>query len=159
MQGRLFIRQWQLFVATNHNLMNHTIEKNEQYALIRLQESVFGEDVPASFETLSRSLFREGYSNIIVDLASVTAVDTAGFSVIRKINRQCSNELGLLVLVTKSDDLIEILDSSKIQDLTILPTVEEAIDAVFMNELENDFRNEDDDEYDGELGSGRESDY
>ena len=139
--------------------MNHTIEKNEQYALIRLNETAFGGEVPASFETFSRGLFREGYSNIIVDLATVTSFDTAGFNVIRKINRQCTNELGLLVLVTKSDDLIEALDSSRIQDLTILPTVEEAIDAVFMNELENDFRSEDDDEYDGELGSGRESEF
>lgn len=139
--------------------MNHTIEKNEQYALIRLNETTFGGEVPASFEAISRGLFREGYSNIIVDLATVTSFDSAGFSVIRKINRQCTNELGLLVFVTKSDDLIEALDSSRIQDLTILPTVEEAIDAVFMNELENDFRSEDDDEYDGELGSGRESDF
>lgn len=139
--------------------MNHTIEKNEQYALIRLNEPAFGEEVPASFETLSRSLFREGYSNIIVDLASVTLIDAAGINVIRKINRQSTNELGLLVLVTKSDALIEFLDSSRIQDLTILPTVEEAIDAVFMNELENDFRSEEDDEYDGELGSGREGEF
>ena len=36
-----------------------------------------------------------------------------------------------------------------------MPTVEEAIDAVFMNELENDFRSEEDDEYD--LGGSVES--
>lgn len=128
--------------------MNYTIEKNEQYALIRLADSELGGDTPAEFETLSRTLFREGYSNIIVDLALVQSVDAAGISTIRKINRQCSNEVGLLVLVTKNDALIEFLDKATISDLTILPTVEEAVDAVFMNELENDFRSEDDDEYD-----------
>ena len=126
--------------------MNYTIEKNEQYALIRLAESEFGGDVPTDFETLSRGLFREGYSNIIIDMAPVQSVDPSAFSTIRKINRQCTNEVGLLVLVTKNDDVIEFLDT--ISDLTILPTVEEAVDAVFMNELENDFRSEDDDEYD-----------
>ena len=126
--------------------MNYTIEKNEQYALIRLAESEFGGDVPTDFETLSRGLFREGYSNIIVDMAPVQVVDPSAFGTIRKINRQCTNEVGLLVLVTKNDDVIEFLDT--ISDLTILPTVEEAVDAVFMNELENDFRSEDDDEYD-----------
>ena len=135
--------------------MNYTIEKNEQYALIRLAESEFAGDVPTDFETLSRGLFREGYSNIIVDMASMQSVEQAGIMTIRKINRQCTNELGLLILVTKNDDLIDFLDAAKISDMTILPTVEEAIDAVFMNDLENDFRSEQDDEYDvgGSVGN------
>ncbi|GAB3721408.1 STAS domain-containing protein [Spirosoma lituiforme] len=135
--------------------MNYTIEKNEQFALIRLAESQFGEDVSTTFEMLSRSLFREGYSNIIVDFAPVESVDQMGIATIRRINRQCINEVGLLVLVTKNEDLITVLDSANISDLTILPTVEEAVDAVFMNELENDFRSEEDDEYDigGSVGN------
>lgn len=135
--------------------MNYTIEKNEQYALIRLAESQFGEEVSATFDTLSRGLFREGYSNIIIDVEPVQSVDQSGLTTIRKINRQCTNEVGLLILVTKNDDLIEVLDGAHISDLTILPTVEEAIDAVFMNELENDFRSEEDDEYDvgGSVGN------
>lgn len=127
--------------------MNYTIQKTEQYALIRLNESAFDGDSATDFETLSRGLFREGYSNIIVDLAPVQSVGMGGITSIRKIDRQCTHEVGLLVLVTKNDDLIEFLDSAGGSDLTILPTVEEAIDAVFMNELENDFRSEDDDEY------------
>jgi hypothetical protein len=127
--------------------MNYAIEKNEQYALVTLNETVFGGDVPVTFDTLSRNLFREGYSNIIVDFNPVTEIEPAGVPTIRKINRQCNNESGLLILVTKSEDVIDFLDGSKIPDLTILPTVEEAIDAVFMNELENDFRSEDDDSF------------
>ncbi|GAB4024573.1 STAS domain-containing protein [Spirosoma koreense] len=127
--------------------MQYTIEKNEQYALIRLAENAFGSDISTDFETLSRGLFREGYSNIIVDMAPVQTLDPAGATTLRKINRQCTNEAGLLVVVTKSDEFIELLDRSHLSDLTILPTVEEAIDAVFMNELENDFRSEEDDEY------------
>ena len=135
--------------------MNYTIEKNEQYALIRLAESELAGEVPTDFETLSRSLFREGYSNVIVDMAPVQSVDQAGIMTIRKINRQCTNEAGLLILVTKNDDLVTFLDAANISDLTIMPTVEEAIDAVFMNELENDFRSEQDDEYDigGSVGN------
>ncbi|MCY7358304.1 MAG: STAS domain-containing protein [Rudanella sp.] len=136
--------------------MNHSIEKNEQYALIRLSEADFSGEVPANFETASRSLFREGHSNLIVDLAGVRTLDAAGLLSIRKINRQCANELGMLVLVSKDDALIDQIEEATIADLTVLPTVEEAIDAVFMNELENDFRNDDDNEYDGEYGAGQE---
>ncbi|MFC5407755.1 STAS domain-containing protein [Larkinella bovis] len=127
--------------------MNYSIEKNEQYTLVNLNEPVFGGEVSTTFETLSRNLFREGYSNIIVDFNTVKDIEDPGISIIRKINRQCTNESGLFILVTKRDDLIDFLDRSKIPDLTILPTLEEAIDAVFMNELENDFRSEDDDSY------------
>jgi len=137
--------------------MTYTIEKNEQYALIRLAESDFEGEVSHDFDTLSRVLFREGYSNIIVDMEPVQSIDPAGVSTIRKINRQCTTEVGLLILVTKNDGLIEFLDKASISDLTTMPTVEEAIDAVFMNELENDFRSESDDEYDAGGGSiGRE---
>ncbi|GAB3888566.1 STAS domain-containing protein [Spirosoma agri] len=138
--------------------MNYTIEKNEQYALIRLADSEFSDDIATDFETLSRTLFRSGYSNIIVDVTPLQSVDQAGISTIRKINRQCSNELGLLVLVTKNDELIAFLDAATISDLTILPTVEEAVDAVFMNELENDFRSENDDEYDAGGSISRDAD-
>ena len=127
--------------------MNYSIEKNEQYSLITLNEEVFGGEIPSTFETLSRNLFREGYSNIIVDFSTVTEIEDSGIPTIRQVNRQCSNESGLFILVTKREDVIDYLDDAKIADLTILPTVEEAVDAVFMNELENDFRSEDDDSY------------
>ena len=131
--------------------MNFSVEKTERYALLRASEADFSGDVPAEFETTSRGLFREGFSRLVVDLAPVKTIDDGGMLAIRKINRQCSNELGLLVLVTKDDELAELLETSTSDEITVLPTVEEAIDAVFMNELENDFGSGADDEYDGEL--------
>lgn len=141
---RALVLRYSLHVS---QLMNYTIEKNEQYALVRLTETAFADTVALDFEMLSRGLFRDGYSNIVIDIAPVQSVDQAGAITLRKINRQCTNEEGLLIVVTKNDDLIEFLDKVNLGDLTILPTVEEAVDAIFMNELENDFRSEEDDEY------------
>jgi hypothetical protein len=58
-------------------------------------------------------------------------------------------------------DIINQLDGAKIEDLTVMPTVQEAIDAVYLNELENDFQSDEDEEYDhGEYGdSGKADDY
>lgn len=133
--------------------MEFTTEKTERYALLRVAgEAQFtGEETATAFETTSRGLFREGFSRLILDLGPVQELDEAALMALRKINRQCTNELGLLVLVTKNDELTDTLEDARIADLTILPTVEEAIDAVFLNELENDFGNGADDEYDGEL--------
>ena len=130
--------------------MNHKIERHDQYALIRLQEESFSEAVPAALEAVARGLLREGQSNLIVEMNAMRHIDAVGVGMIRKLNRLCTAELGLLVIATENDEFADTLENANIADLTLLPTVEESIDAVFMNELENDFgmEEDDDDEFD-----------
>lgn len=139
--------------------MNFKIEKNEQYALIELNETALNQENYADFENIIRQLFRAGYGNVIVNFDEIVELDGHGVSVIRKGNKICLNELGLFIIVTKNDEIIDQLDRAKIEDLTIMPTVQEAIDAVFLNELENDFQSEDEDEFGGSEYSESEEDY
>jgi hypothetical protein len=129
--------------------MNYSLQKKEQYAFIDLEEAAFANDIPASFEETSRELFREGFNNLIVNMQATKSIDPNGTAILKKINRLCINDLGLLVIVTRDDDFIDLLESLKIPDLNILPSKEEAIDAVFMNNLENEFGAGEDD-YDAE---------
>jgi anti-anti-sigma regulatory factor len=140
--------------------MNYKIDKTEQYALISLDETTFGAEIAPPFEKLVVQLYREGYTNMVVDFTKVTEVDNDGLSLIRKATRVCRAEQGLFVICTKEDDIIDEIDSAKIPELVILPTVDEGIDAVFMNDLENDFREEKDDEFDlGEENGFQEEKY
>ncbi|MFN8356534.1 MAG: STAS domain-containing protein [Spirosomataceae bacterium] len=141
--------------------MNYQVEKNEQYALIELSEQSFGETIIPDFEKLFRNLYREGYCNVVVDFNEIIELDGYGVSFIRKANKMCLNESGLFILVTKNAEIIQQLDRAKIEDLTIMPTTAEATDAVYMNELENEFRAEEDgDDYGfGEETGGRDEDY
>ncbi|GGB77368.1 STAS domain-containing protein [Dyadobacter sediminis] len=129
--------------------MNYKLEKKEQYVYIDLEEAAFAKEVPAAFEETARSIFREGYHSLIINMQTVKSVDAAGTAVLKKVNRLCTNDLGLLVIVTRDDDFIDLLEGLKIPDLNIMTTKEEAIDAVFMNNLENEFGAGDDD-YDDE---------
>ena len=129
--------------------MNSKLEKKEQYVYIELEEPAFDSNISASFEETARALFKEGHHNLIVNMQSVKSVDAAGTTVLKKVKWLCTNDLGLLVIVTKDDDFIDLLESQKIPDLNILPTKEEAIDAIFMHNLENEFGAGDDD-YDEE---------
>jgi anti-anti-sigma regulatory factor len=129
--------------------MNYKLEKKEQYVYIDLEEPAFAKDIPAAFEETARSIFREGYHSLIINMQTVKSVDAAGTAVLKKVNRLCINDLGLLVIVTRDDDFIDLLEGLKIPDLNIMTTKEEAIDAVFMNNLENEFSAGDDD-YDDE---------
>ena len=145
--------------------MEFKVEKNEQFALIELKETSLNQENSPELEEVVRKLFREGYGNMIMEFGSIVELDGFGISLIRKANKICLNELGLLIIVTKNDEIINQLDDAKIEDLTVMPTTQEAIDAVYLNELENDFQSDEDDEYDhGEYGdsggsSEKESDY
>jgi anti-anti-sigma regulatory factor len=141
--------------------MEFKVEKNEQFALIELKETSLTQENSTDLEAIIRKLFREGYGNMIIEFSSIDELDGFGISVIRKANKICLNELGLFIIVTKDQAIIDQLDGAKIEDLTLMPTVQEAVDAVYLNELENDFQSDEDDEYDhGEYGDGAtEEDY
>ena len=145
--------------------MDFKVEKNEQFALIGLKETFLTQENSPELEEIVRKLFREGYGNMIIEFDSIEELDGFGISLIRKANKICLNELGLLIVVTKNQEIIDQLDGAKIEDLTVMPTTQEAIDAVYLNELENDFQSDEDDEYDhGEYGDsggggGKEDDY
>jgi anti-anti-sigma regulatory factor len=133
--------------------MDYKIDRSEKYAVITFQEEHFSDDLPGLFEEKARELLREDYHNLIVVMNEARDIDSAGVVTLRKLVRLCSTGLGIMVVVTKSDDFTALLEDSTISDLIILPTLEEAIDAVFMHDLENEFGvgddDYDDDDYEG----------
>ncbi|CAH0995226.1 hypothetical protein EMA8858_01346 [Emticicia aquatica] len=128
--------------------MTHSVEKTEHYALIQLDENKFDKSITAEFEKLVVVLYREGFTNMVVDFSKVIEIDDSGLSLLRKATKVCRTEQGLFIVCTKDDDILDLIDSEKIPEIVLLPTVDEGIDAVFMNDLENDFREESDDEFD-----------
>ena len=129
--------------------MNYKIERKEQYAVIVLNEAQFDEATSEEFEEVARELLSEDYSNLIVVMNQAQGIDNSGVMTFRKMVRLCTTKLGILVVATENDDFAELLEDSNIGDLLVLPTLEEAIDAVFMHDLENEFgAGDDDDDYD-----------
>ncbi|GGD56151.1 hypothetical protein GCM10011514_20270 [Emticicia aquatilis] len=128
--------------------MSYSVEKTEHYALIQLNESKFDKSITGEIEKQIVVLYREGLTNMIVDFSKVLEIDETGLSLLRKATRVCRTEQGLFIVCTKDDDILDLIDGEKIPEIVLLPTVDEGIDAVFMNDLENDFREENDDEFD-----------
>lgn len=129
--------------------MDYKVDRSEKYAVITLKEEQFTEELPGVFEEQARELLREDYHNLIVVMNQATDIDAGGIMTLRKLVRLCTTGLGTLVVATENDDFAELLEDSNIADLVVLPTLEEAVDAVFMHDLENEFGNDDDD-YDDE---------
>jgi anti-anti-sigma regulatory factor len=130
------------------NIMNYNLEKTEHYALIEVNENAFDKKITAEFEKLVVVLYREGLNNMVVDFSKVTEIDESGLSLIRKATKVCRTEQGLFVICTKDDDILDLIDSEKIPELILLPTTDEGIDAVFMNDLENEFDAGQDEDFD-----------
>jgi anti-anti-sigma regulatory factor len=139
----------------------YQLEQNESYAVIDWLSQELLQTNSEELELAVRLLFKKEYANIIFNASKITTIDGYGVSAIRKATKICTNELGLFVVVCKHDETVERLDQAKIEDLTIMNTVQEGIDAIYLNDLENDFEDESDantDEY-GIDGSDLGEDY
>ena len=137
----------------------YSLEQNESYAIITWNEINLTQTNSEELELVIRNLFKKEFANMILDLNNVTEIDGFGVSCIRKGTKICTNEMGLFAVVTKNEDIQDRLDLAKIEDFTLLNTVKEAVDAIYLNDLENDFQDSDEEEQEFEGGfSNNESD-
>ena len=121
--------------------MKYTIDKQEKYSLLRLHEEKLDSSVAPSLKSELITLHAEGIRNIILDLSEVKYTDSSGLSALLVGNRILQEDHGVFVLASLSDHTSKLIKISQLDSvLTILPSVEEAVDAVFMHEIERDMK-------------------
>ena len=135
------------------------LEQNESYAVIDWKAEQLAAANAEELENAIRLLFKKDYANIILNLTKTADLDGYGVSAIRKGTKICTNEGGLFVVITKNEPIAERLDAAKIENLTLLNTVQEGVDAIYLNDLENEFQDEDDTEGESEFGESYGEDY
>ena len=117
--------------------MKFTIDKSEQYAIFQLGEGRLVQSNCARVKTEVLVLHSEGYRNMIFDATNLTELDPDGAEVLLVCHRICLEAGGLFVFVFNNESIENLLRVAHLQDtLNILPSVEEAIDAVFLSEIE-----------------------
>lgn len=123
--------------------MKLSLEKKDQYSILRLDEdnlnSVLAPDVKSEFVFLRN----EGVRNLIFDMSHVKYVDSSGLSAILTANRLW-NGFGSFVLTNISHPAVKkLIEISRLETiLTIIPTLEESIDFVMMEELQKELLGE-----------------
>lgn len=124
--------------------MKYTIDKQEKYSLLRLHEEKMDSTVAPGLKSELITLHAEGIKNIILDLSEVKYTDSSGLSALLVGNRIVQEDGGIFILSHLSDHTVKLIKISQLDSvLNIMPTVEEAIDAVFMHEIERDLKNTD----------------
>lgn len=123
--------------------MKYSVDKQEKYTVFRLEEHNLNALLAPELKSKFVIFFNEGTNNLILDLSQVEYVDSSGLSAILTADRLWK-QLGSFVLTgVQHPAVAKLIDISQLNDvLTIIPTLSEAIDYVFMEELEREISGE-----------------
>lgn len=127
--------------------MKYSIDKQEKYCILSLDEEKLDTTIAPDLKSELVTLSAEGVSNLIIDLSKVKYTDSSGLSALLVGNRVYTEEGGIFVIASPTEHVSKLIKISQLNSvLNILNTIEEAVDAVFMHELERDLQQENDDE-------------
>src|ERR1700749_673968 len=123
--------------------MKFTVDKHEKYILIKLNESKLNSSITPQLKSELIVINTEGQRNIILDLSMVKFADSSGLSSLLVGHRLCKNAAGSFILSGLNDAVSRLIAISQLESvLTIVPTSEEAIDLIFMEEIEKELKKE-----------------
>lgn len=126
--------------------MKYQIEKQERYAILTLHEDNLNSGIAPTLKSDFIILHNEGVKNLIFDLSNVKFVDSSGLSAILTAHRLWK-QFGSFVVSGKLDPMIvKLIEISRLNTiLTIIPTIDEAIDYVLMEDIERELQAEGED--------------
>ncbi len=126
--------------------MKYTIDKQDRYTIFQLDEvkldSIIAPQLKSEFVILSN----EGVNNFIFHLSKLYFLVSSGLCAILTGDRLWKR-LGTFILTgVDHPEVKKLIEISKLESiLTIIPTLEEAIDYAFMEELERELDTEGED--------------
>tara|TARA_B110000046_G_scaffold35749_1_gene38993 strand:+ start:8782 stop:9177 length:396 start_codon:yes stop_codon:yes gene_type:complete len=114
-----------------------TIEVLEKYTHVSVLEDKFTAKVAPDLKAELAVVNANGTKNIIFDVSKSSYCDSSGLSVILVANRICKDNGGCLVVCGLQPIVSKLMDISQLTSvLNITPSFNEAVDFIFMDELE-----------------------
>ena len=121
--------------------MKFTVDKRERLCIFQLDEDKLLSFIAPNLKSELFVLQSEGYKNIILDLRNVQYIDSSGLSAVLVGNRFCKESEGTFVLTNLNPHILKLIKISQLESiLNIVPTLEESIDFVMMEEIDRDLR-------------------
>jgi anti-sigma B factor antagonist len=117
--------------------MEYEIIKEEKFAAFKFSTEKLTAIIAPSVKADIIVLNEEGYSNFILDLSNVQYCDSSGLSAILVANRVAKENRGILVVCGLQPSVDKLIKISQLDGiLNIVPSYNEAMDYIFMEELE-----------------------
>ncbi|WP_367914121.1 hypothetical protein [Leadbetterella sp. DM7] len=130
------------------------IKKTDEYVIFTPGSSIFDDSTSAALEKAVAGLYSsEGRINFIVDLDKVSSLAVSGVILFDKVHKIALRESGLFVTVVNNDTLTDIIADNSQFELLMLSSVDEAIEAIYMNLQDNEYDEGEENEF------GEENDY
>ena len=124
--------------------MKYSVDKQDKYALLALEDENLNSLLAPHLKSEFYVMHNEGIPSLILDLSAVKFVDSSGLSAILTGNRLWKASGGSFVLTglvhPSVKKLIEISRLDSI--LSIIPTAEESVEFIFMEEIERELSTE-----------------
>lgn len=123
--------------------MKFTVDKHEKYVLIKLNENKLNSLISPQLKSELILCNSEGQRNIILDLSNIKYSDSSGLSSLLVGHRICKNADGKFILTRINENIARLIAISQLENiLNIVETVDEAIDLIFMEEIEKELKRE-----------------
>lgn len=116
------------------------VTEGDKFTLVKVATEKLNNALAPDLKGHFVKLSSEGVKNIILDLSDTKFCDSSGLSAILVGNRVCKNAKGTFVVCGIHDMVEKLIKISQLDSiLNLAPTVTEARDIVFMDEVERGF--------------------
>jgi anti-sigma B factor antagonist len=119
--------------------MKYELDKKEKVAVFKVNEENINSTLAPKLKSEFIFLHNEGVPNLVLDLSEVKYIDSSGLSSILTANRLWKQSGSFVVTGIVNDHVRKIIQISRLDSiLTIIPTVEESVEYVMMEEIERE---------------------
>lgn len=123
--------------------MKFTVDKHEKYVLFKLEEAKLNSLISPKLKSELILINSEGVRNLILNLSDVKYSDSSGLSSLLVGNRLFKGAGGSFIICGISENVDRLIHISQLQNvLSITQSVEEAVDLLYMEELERNLNEE-----------------
>lgn len=123
--------------------MKYSVDKQEQYSVVSVGEDKLDAAVAPDLKSELITMHAEGVKNLILDMSSVKYTDSSGLSALLVGNRLFREDGGAFALTGLNDHVTKLVKISQLDSvLLIANSPEEAVDAIFLNQIEQDLNND-----------------
>lgn len=119
--------------------MNFEVENRDKVVIVKTKVEKLDALQAPELKSELVMLNKSGNKNIILDLSESRYCDSSGLSAVLVANRLCRDSNGSFVLCGLQSTVQKLITISQLDSvLKITPTLNEAVDLVYMDEVERD---------------------
>ncbi|MGY6523257.1 MAG: STAS domain-containing protein [Mongoliitalea sp.] len=118
--------------------MKYTVDKKEQYVVFTPMEEKLDTLLSPKLKSELLTVHAEGYDKLVIDMSHVKYADSSGLSALLVGNREFNRNGGIFIVLNPQDHVMKLIKISMLDKVfTIVNTLEEAAEAVFMHTIDS----------------------